>query len=61
MSFLRKWSYYGWSLLEMAFGFRDWGKAARLFLRKTGQEPVFCVCAGKMPAYWCAAGWMPGL
>lgn len=40
MSFLRKWSYYGWSLLEMAFGFRDWGKAARLFLRKTGQEPV---------------------
>ena len=40
MSFLRKWTYYAWSLLEMGSGFRDWGKLARLFLHGTALEPV---------------------
>lgn len=40
MSFLRKWSYYAWSLLELGFGFRDWRSLARLFLSQPPQEPV---------------------
>jgi len=40
MRLLRKWGYYAWSLLEMGFGFRDWGKLTRLFLSKTQQKPV---------------------
>ena len=40
MSFLRKWSYYAWSLFEMAFGFRDWHSLARLFLGQPALEPV---------------------
>ncbi|MEL7645922.1 MAG: FkbM family methyltransferase [Anaerolineaceae bacterium] len=40
MSAFRTGSYYAWSLLEMGFGFRDWGKLARLFLRARTQAPV---------------------
>ncbi|HOA21155.1 MAG TPA: FkbM family methyltransferase [Anaerolineaceae bacterium] len=40
MRFLRKWGYYALSLLEMGFGFREWGQLARLFLKKPTNKPV---------------------
>ena len=40
MSAWRKWSYYAWSVLEMAAGFRSWGLLLRAFLGKQLSEPV---------------------
>ncbi len=38
MRFLRKWSYYAWSILEMAAGFRNFGKILQLFLSRKQQR-----------------------
>jgi SAM-dependent methyltransferase len=40
MSAWRKWSYYAWSVLEMAAGFRSWGLLLRTFLSKQRAEPA---------------------
>jgi len=40
MSAWRKWSYYTWSVLEMAAGFRSWGLLMRAFLSKQRTEPA---------------------
>jgi len=40
MSAWRKWSYYAWSVLEMAAGFRSWGLLLRAFLGKQLSEPA---------------------
>jgi FkbM family methyltransferase len=38
MSAWRKWSYYAWSVLEMAAGFRSWGLLLRAFLGRQGMQ-----------------------
>ena len=40
MSAWHKWSYYAWSVLEMAAGFRSWGLLLRTFLSKQRSEPA---------------------
>lgn len=38
MTTWRKWSYYAWSVLEMAVGFRSWGLLLRVFLSRKRVE-----------------------
>jgi len=40
MSAWRKWSYYAWSVLEMAAGFRSWGLLLRAFVSEQRAEPA---------------------
>ncbi|MFZ3070459.1 MAG: FkbM family methyltransferase [Anaerolineaceae bacterium] len=60
MRFLRKWTYYAWSVLEMLADFRNWGDVFRLFLGGSSKEltwlkfwkrPLKMAVRGRMDAW----------